>query len=284
MIGLLSIYWDVDPAMFYIGSWGFRYYSLFFATGFIIGWAMFWWFFKREGKPDDPMTPLLFVVAFSALAGARLGQCIFYRPEYYFGSLEGFWEIFQPWKGGASSHGAAVGVLIGIWLFSKFYSRKRGIDFLWIMDHMMIPVCFAGTLIRIGNFFNSEIYGPVTDLPWGVVFARAGQTLPHHPTQLYEAVVYCILGFVLLWLYKHRTEKIHKGFLLGLFALGCFGSRFLLEFIKIGKPVVDLGFTTLNIRQLLCIPFIFTGVFLLIYARAKKTPVTKGVTTNPDKG
>lgn len=280
MNAFLSIYWDIDPVLFYIGSRGFRYYSLLFATGILLGWAMFWWFFKREGKSDEPLTPGLFVVAFSALAGARLGQCIFYQPDYYFGSWEGFWEIFQPWKGGSSSHGGAIGVLIGVWLFSKYYSRKHGIDFLWIMDHMMIPVCFAGTMIRIGNFFNSEIYGPVTDLPWGVIFARDGQTLPHHPTQLYEAVVYCILGFVLIWLYKHRTEKIHKGFLLGLFALGCFGSRFLLEFVKLGKPVVDLRFTTLNIRQLLCIPFIITGVFLLIYARAKKTPVTEGVTAN----
>lgn len=276
MEDLLYIIWNADPVLFTIGGRAFKWYSLLFATAFVIGWAMFLWFFRREGKDDKPLARGLFVVAFCALVGARLAHCIVYQPQYYFSSWDGFWEIFQPWKGGSAGHGGAIGVLIGIWLFSKYYSRKHGVGFLWIMDHMMIPVCFAATLIRTGNFFNSEIYGPETNLPWGVVFARVGETVPHHPTQMYEAVVYFILGCLLLWLYLRRPEKLYKGTLLGLFAIGCFGARFLLEFVKLGPPVLDLGFTVLKRGQLLSIPFIITGIFLLFYARARKTPVTEG--------
>ena len=210
-------------------------------------------------------------LAQSALCGARLGHCIFYQPDYYFGSWSGFWEIFMPWKGGLASHGGAIALLIGIWWFARKYGRKEGIDFFWLIDKLCIAVAFAGCLIRLGNLFNSEIYGDATDLPWGFVFERNGETVPKHPTQLYEALTYLILGLAMLWIYRYRPYKVYRGFYFGFFLVGCFGMRFLIEFIK--EPQV--GFEenmVLNMGQLLSIPFVLLGIAALVFSFSKKMP------------
>jgi prolipoprotein diacylglyceryl transferase len=274
MSDLLFVHWNVNPVLFHIGSLGVRWYSLLFVSGFIIGWYIFKSFFKREGVPTSLLDPLLYTLLACTIVGARLGHCIFYQPDYYFGSWKGFWEIFMPWKGGLASHGGAIGVMLAVWWYVHRYGKKNGFDMLWLFDRLVITVAFAGCFIRLGNLFNSEIYGDVTDLPWGFIFERRGETMPKHPTQIYEALSYLLLGFFLLWNYNHRLEKRYRGWFFGVFFIGCFGMRFLIEFIK--EPQV--GFEenmVLDMGQWLSIPFILAGIALLVYAYKKKIPAKR---------
>ena len=271
MLTQLFVNWSVDPEIIGIGALSLRWYSVLFVSGFILGWYIFKWFFKREGVPVTLLDPLLYTLLIGTIVGARLGHCLFYQPDYYLGSWEGFWEIFMPWKGGLASHGGTIALIIAMVWFARHYGRKHDFDFLWILDHLAIAVCFAACFIRLGNLFNSEIYGDVTTLPWGFVFELRGETLPKHPTQLYEAFSYLILGIVLILLYKYRLPKMYRGTFIGLFFIGCFGSRFLIEFIK--EPQV--GFESemaLNMGQWLSIPFVLLGIGLLIYSFVKKQP------------
>ena len=271
MLNLLSVHWHVDPVLFHIGSLEIRWYGLLFVSGFVIGWYLFKWFFTREKVDTKLMDPLLYTLLIGTVVGARLGHCIFYQPDYYFGSWAGFWEIFMPWKGGLASHGGAIALLLAMWWFARHYGRKHDFDFLWIMDRLCIAVAFAGCMIRLGNLFNSEIYGDVTTLPWGFVFDLRGETEPKHPTQLYEAISYLLLGLALVWAYKYKLDKVHRGFFFGLFLLGCFGARFLIEFIK--EPQVEFEETmALDMGQLLSIPFVIAGICLLVYAASTKKP------------
>lgn len=177
----------------------------------------------------------------------------------------------MPWKGGLASHGGTIALFIAMWWFSSHYGKKYDFDFLWILDRLCITVCFAAVLIRLGNLCNSEIYGDVTDLPWGFVFERRGETMPKHPTQLYEALSYLILGLGLLWAYRHRLDKIYRGTFIGIFFIVLFGMRFLIEFIK--EPQVGFEESmALNMGQLLSIPFILIGVGMLVYAFIRKQP------------
>jgi len=267
----LFVNWHVNPVIFQIESLGIRWYSLLFVSGFILGWYMFRWFMRREGVSEKILDPLLYTLLIATIVGSRLGHCCFYQPDYYFGSWQGFLEVFQPWKGGLASHGGAIGLLLGMWWYTARYGKKNDFDFLWIMDHLCITVAFAGCFIRLGNLFNSEIYGDVTTLPWGFIFQLRNETEPKHPTQLYEALSYLILGLVMVWIYKHRLEKTHRGFFFGFFLVGCFGMRFLIEFIK--EPQVGFEETmSLNMGQLLSIPFVLVGLALLIFAEIRKIP------------
>lgn len=272
MTDLLFVHWHADPILIHLGSFGIRWYSLLFVSGFIIGWYIFKKFFTREGLPADKLLdPILYTLLLSTIIGSRLGHCCFYQPDYYFGSWSGFLEIFQPWKGGLASHGGAIALLFGMWWYSAHYGKKYGFDFIWVMDRLCITVAFAGCLIRLGNLFNSEIYGDVTRLPWGFIFERCGETLPKHPTQLYEALSYLILGLIMMRIYNHRINKVYKGFFFGIFLIGCFGMRFLIEFVKEPQVDFELGMI-LNMGQLLSIPFVIAGIAILIVSYIKKKP------------
>ena len=268
---MLFVHWHVDPVLIHIGSLGIRWYSLLFISGFILGWYIFRWFFRREGVPEKLLDPLLYTLLICTIVGARLGHCIFYQPDYYFGSWAGFWEIFMPWKGGLASHGGAIALLLGMWWFSAKYGKPNGFDFLWIMDRLCITVAFAGCFIRLGNLFNSEIYGDVTSLPWGFVFDLRGETEPKHPTQLYEALSYLILGLILLWFYWKKLDKTYRGFHFGWFLIGCFGARFLIEFIK--EPQVEFeNAMALDMGQWLSVPFVVAGIAILVWSYCRKIP------------
>lgn len=265
---LLSIVWNADPEIFRIGGFALRYYSVLFLSGFILGYYIFRWFYKREQLPLEELDTLFFVSLISALIGARLGHVIGYDLRYY---LAHPWEILMTWKGGLASHGGAVGLLIGLWWYIRRYGRKYGISYMWLLDRFVITVTFAGACIRLGNLMNSEIYGDVTNLPWGFVFARNGELLPKHPTQLYEALSYLILGFVMVWLYKHRLPKLKQGTLFGIFLTFLFGARFVIEFIK--EPQSDFEVDMLfNMGQLLSLPFIVAGIAIWIWSVRKGKP------------
>ena len=267
----LIVHWNVDPAILRIGGFELRWYSLLFVAGFVLGWFIFQGFFRREKIGEKLLDPLLYTLLICTIVGARLGHCLFYQPDYYLGSWEGFWEIFMPWKGGLASHGGTIALLLGMWWFARKYGRKEDFDFVWILDHLAIAVAFAAFFIRLGNLFNSEIYGGPTDLPWGFVYERNGETVPKHPTQLYEGLTYLLLGFVLYALYHWRLDKMYRGSFVGIFLVVCFGSRFLIEFVK--NPQVEFEESMLlNMGQLLSIPFVLLGIGFLVYAYVKKIP------------
>lgn len=272
MFETLAINWSVNPEIFSLGPLSVRWYGLLFISGFILGWYIFKWFFNREDIPETLLDPLLYTLLAGTIIGARLGHCLFYQPDYYLGSWQGFWEIFMPWKGGLASHGGTIALFIAMIWFARKYGRRHDFDFVWILDHLAIAVCFAATFIRLGNLFNSEIYGDVTNLPWGFVFELRGETLPKHPTQLYEALSYFLLGIALFSIYKFKADKVYRGFFIGTFFIGCFGMRFLIEFIKEPQVMFEQNMV-LNMGQLLSIPFILMGIGLLVYSYTKKQPV-----------
>lgn len=270
-MNLLAIHWNVDPVLFSIGPLGIRWYSLLFVSGFILGYYIFTWFLKREKVDQKVLDPLLYTLLIATIIGSRLGHCLFYQPDYYLGSWEGFLEIFQPWKGGLASHGGALAILLAMIWYARKYGRPNGFDYFWIMDRIVITVCFAGAAIRLGNLFNSEIYGDVTTLPWGFIFERNGEIQPKHPTQLYEAFSYVALGLVLLWIYKRHLDSLKRGELFAIFMVALFGIRFLIEFIK--EPQV--GFEeqmVLNMGQLLSIPCILFGLIVFVWSQKQGLP------------
>ncbi len=266
---LLQIYWDVDPTIFQLGPLRPRWYGLLFATGFLIGFYLMRHVFRREEKPEQDLDFLLFYLLGGTIIGARLGHILFYAPEYYFSNPV---EIPMIQRGGLASHGGLIGVVLAIWIYCR---RREDQPFLWLLDRLAAPVALTGSLIRLGNFFNSEILGVPTDLPWGVVFERAArvrpdiEAIPLHPVQLYESICYFLI-FVLLWrLYQRWGADTPRGMLVGMFFTFIFGARIVLEFFKLRQihfeATLPLG---LSMGQLLSIPAVALGLWLWLRARA----------------
>jgi len=268
MNNLLSITWGPSPELFSLGPIHIRYYGILFVSGFIIGFYIFLWFFKREKLPTDILDVLLYTLLGSAVIGARIGHCFFYEPEYY---LAHPLEILMTWRGGLASHGGAIAILIGIWWYVKKYGKKYNFDFWWLMDRIGIPTALAGALIRLGNLMNSEIYGNPTDLPWGFIFTLRGETVAKHPTQLYESLSYLLVFVILMIMYYKFLPRLKRGTLFGIFLIGLFSARFFIEFVKEPQVAFEQGMT-LNMGQILSIPFILGGAVLVVYSVLKGKP------------
>lgn len=162
---LNAIVWNADPEIFSVGSLSLRWYGLLFALGFVIGYILFQNFFKREGISFEYLDKLLVYMAVGTVVGARLGHCLFYDPKYY---LSNPFEILKVWEGGLASHGAAIGILLALWLFV----RKYKFSYIWLLDRIVIPVALAGAFIRTGNLMNSEIYGVATKSASGFIYVH----------------------------------------------------------------------------------------------------------------
>jgi prolipoprotein diacylglyceryl transferase len=202
------------------------------------------------------------------LIGARAFFVIQYRDK--FGN---FLDIFKIWEGGLASHGAAIAILIALFVFSKKVSKK---PFLWILDRVVAPIAIAAVFIRLGNLMNSEIAGIPTDVPWAFSFpyyfndlTREFDATPRHPTQIYEALSYLVLYLFLLFMYWKKEAFKREGLLFGIFMIGLWGVRFLVEFLKEGQTARDYT-SSLNTGQMLSIPFFFVGVWLVIRALNSK--------------
>jgi prolipoprotein diacylglyceryl transferase len=258
---VLSVYWNVDPELFHIGVFRIGYYNILFVLGFITGYYIVRGFFRREQIPVSILDNLLYTLFFSAVIGARLGHCFFYEAPYYFAHPL---EVLMVWEGGLASHGGTIGILIGVWLFIRKYGRLYGFNYIWLLDRIAIPTALAACFIRLGNLMNSEIYGHETSLPWGFVFAYRGESLAKHPTQIYEALSYLLIFFLLLWLYRKFLPKLKTGMLLGIFFILVFTARFFIEFVK-NTQVAFEDHMVLDMGQWLSIPFVLAGVGLLIY-------------------
>jgi len=256
-----AINWDMNPEIFRIGNFAVRWYGLLFASGFFFGYLIFMRFFKKEGLSVELLDKLTIYMAVGTVAGARLGHCLFYEPDYY---LSNPLEILKIWRGGLASHGAAVGILVALWLFVRKYKRP----FIWILDRIVVVVALAGALIRLGNLMNSEIYGIETALPWGFVFIKNLEVVPKHPTQIYEALTYFLVFGLLLAIYRRSDAKFRPGTLFSWFLILVFGMRFLIEFIKEDQVDFEAGMS-LNMGQWLSIPFVLLGIAILIFYRPK---------------
>jgi prolipoprotein diacylglyceryl transferase len=254
------VVWNVDPVMLRLGSLEVRYYGLLFALGFLIGYYIMRFFFKKENSPQSEIDKMALYIILGSVIGARLGHCLFYEPEVY---LADPIQILYVWQGGLASHGGAIGLIIGLALYSI---RSWNHSLLHILDRVAVPTALAGSFIRLGNLFNSEIYGYETDLPWGFVFIRDGQTTPHHPTQIYESLGYMIIFGVLMLMYLRRKGIINRGFLVGWMVTLVFVLRFFVEFIKNVQVDFEQNMT-LNMGQLLSIPFIVGGIALILISK-----------------
>ena len=250
----------MSPEIFQLGPFSIRWYGLLFATAFFLGFLYMRRVYVRERKSVADLDSLLIYMMISTIVGARLGHCLFYDPGYY---LSNPLEIIKVWRGGLASHGGAIGIFTGLYLYSRKHPDQ---PYLWLLDRVAVPVPLAGFFIRLGNLFNSEILGIPTDKPWAIVFARIDE-LPRHPAQLYESISYLLIFVLLNLTYRKFGERTPPGLLVGLFLVLVFTARFIIEFVKVRQA--DFGiFLPLSVGQLLSIPAIIAGVILLI--RAKK--------------
>lgn len=266
------ITWTANPNL-YDGFVTVRWYGLMFAIGFLVGYEIVYRIFKHEGAPERWLAPLFFYVVIATVLGARLGHVFFYEWDHY---SQHPGDILKIWEGGLASHGGTIGIIIAIFIFSWAVTKK---SVLWTLDRLCIPIGFVGALIRFGNLMNHEIYGDPTDLPWGFRFieninqymqgAEPVFTQPCHPTQIYEAICYLLVFALCMWLYWRRNAQERPGFILGVFLIGIFASRFFIEFVKevqVGWEESMRSSIGLDQGQMLSIPFIIAGVWLIIRA------------------
>jgi phosphatidylglycerol---prolipoprotein diacylglyceryl transferase len=353
------IIWNFNPEILPLGPLSIRWYGLLFASGFVFGYFIMQKFFRKEGISNEVLDRLTIYMAMGTVIGARLGHVLFYQPMDY---LSDPLEIIKIWHGGLASHGAAIGILIALYLFT----RKEKKPYLWILDRVVIVVALAGCMIRTGNLANSEIYGYETKSTYGFVFSRLetervqknkmvdkvtytkvtpdkiidgkfvpirmnikfvntqkdtlrianfmntkvrsilmpdsidSETgvvypinqpytfalkndirysaytasiivygIPKHPTQIYEALSYLLIFFLLYGLFSNEKIKQKQGFIFGLFLITLFGVRFALEFIKENQVSFE-DKLPLNMGQWLSLPFILAGIVILIFTLKKK--------------
>ncbi len=250
-------HWDIAPELISFSELSIGWYGIFFAAAFFFGFHIMRRVYSAEGKSLATLDTIFIYMVLGAVLGARLAHCLFYEPAYY---LSNPLEIIKIWEGGLASHGGVVGMLIAMYVYAK---QTSDINFLWLLDRMTLVIALGSFFIRCGNFFNSEILGIATDVPWAIIFSRI-DSLPRHPAQLYEAAVYLILFVLLSYLYIKHREKLKPGFMMGLLMVVIFGSRFFIEFVKIPQesfaPILGL-----NMGQWLSIPVITLGLYLILY-------------------
>ena len=256
----LFITWNPSPEMLNIGGFAVRWYGLLFASGFFFGYLIMQKIFKKEDIPTKVLDRLTIYMLLGTVVGARLGHCLFYEPDYYFAHP---WEILNIRQGGLASHGAAIGILASLWLFSHFQKRS----YAWIVDRIVIVVALSGFFIRSGNLLNSEIIGSPTNVPWAFIFQQV-DLIPRHPTQVYELLAYLVIFFILGWLFFKKKAGEKPFLLTGLFMVLVFGFRFFVEFLKDVQVDFEKSMT-LNMGQWLSIPVIIVGIILIAFSLKK---------------
>lgn len=248
---------DFDPVAFSLGPLHVRWYGLMYLLGFLAGWALGRY---RARRPDSGWTAaqvddLVFYIALGVILGGRIGYVLFYG---FGGLLRDPLLLFRVWEGGMSFHGGFLGVLLAMALFARKHQKP-----FWVTVDFIAPLIAPGILFgRLGNFINGELWGRVTDLPWGMVFRQTGDNLPRHPSQLYEAALEGVALFLIVWLFSTRPRPTMA--VSGVFALAYGLFRFLVEFVR--QPDAQLGYLAfgwLTMGQALSLPLIAVGVLLL---------------------
>lgn len=287
-----------------LGFFVVRYYSLMFVIAFGLGWYIMKKIFERENEPIDKLDSLFIWTVLATLLGARLGHVFFYDWEYFRNHLA---EILLPFRfspsfeftgfQGLASHGAAIGIILAMYFFSKNIMKR---PLLWVLDRVVIPVASGAIFVRLGNFFNSEIVGHETTSAFGIKFIRdhfssrdavnatqianpneayqAIATNPQfsellqqvpakHPAQLYEAVCYVFVFAILLFLYWKTNARNRQGYLLGVFLVLLWTVRFVVEFVKESQGGFENELGIFSTGQWLSIPFIIIGLFFIFKAK-----------------
>ena len=302
----LKFDWNPSTGIDIIGNFKIHYYSLMWLLAFVIGWFIMKRIFTKEKVSLEYLDPLFLYTVLATMLGARLGHVLFYQSELI---TEDFFSIFLPFKfkggfeftgfQGLASHGAAIGIIIGMYLYRKKYTYK---SLMWIFDRIVIPVASGAVFIRFGNFINSEIIGKESgDFPLGVrfiqeqygkreimqrngindykeayaavtdnpQFANLLEAVPYrHPAQLYEAFSYVILFFILWFVYTKTAKSEKTGFLFGLFLVCLWTIRFFVEFVKEAQNIERADWA-LNTGQWLSIPFILVGLYFMFKYKPK---------------
>jgi len=254
----------IDPVAIEIGPLQIRWYALAYLAGLLLGW----WLARRlVRQPGWKLTPelvddLLFYVTLGVILGGRLGYVLFYNLPYY---AQNPLQILFVWRGGMSFHGGLIGVLLA----ALWFCRKHRLAFIEVGD-LLAAVAPLGLLFgRIANFINGELWGRPSDLPWAVVFPRAGPE-PRHPSQLYEAALEGLLLFLLLQLFAWRPRvREREGLLSGLFLTGYAIARIAVEFFREPDPQLGYLFGFVTMGQLLSLPLLFGGLWLLRWGRRR---------------
>ena len=256
---LSFIHWNVSPEIFSLGPIHVRWYGMMFAVGFLFGYNHGEKMFKHENIDPKWLESLFIYLLVATIVGARLGHVFFYGWAYY---SQHPIEILYVWQGGLASHGGVLGIIVAMIIWSMKVSKR---SILWVLDRVVVPSILVAALIRLGNLMNSEIYGMQTSMPWGFIFERNHETVAKHPTQIYEALSYLLTFGVIQYMYWKTKAKDYLGLLVGVFFVMVFSARFLVEFIKEDQEAFEAGMT-LNMGQLLSIPFIITGIVLIVLA------------------
>jgi phosphatidylglycerol:prolipoprotein diacylglycerol transferase len=272
----LQIVWDpASEGIRLFGDFKIHYYSMMWMAAFILGWYIMKKIYKHENQTEEKLDSLFIYSVLGIMIGARLGHVIFYQPELF---KQDFFSIFLPFRfrpefeftgfRGLASHGAAIGMILSMYLYNKKILKKT---VLWILDRVVVPVALGAIFVRVGNFFNSEMIGKPADesLPWAIIF-KSFDEVPRHPGQLYEAFGY-IFVFLILWFLYWKTKKSEQtGFLFGLFLVLLMTVRFIVERFKIeqvdGREDWILG---MNTGQVLSIPFILIGLYFMFLYKPK---------------
>lgn len=276
----LYIEWNFNPQII-DGLPTPNWYGLLFITGLILGYVVMNKTFKSELVPSMYLDKLFIYVIVATIVGARLGHVFFYDWAHY---KDHPIEIFKVWEGGLASHGGAIALLIALYIYARKVANQHP---LWIFDRISAPIAITGVFIRLANLANGEIVGKVTDVPWAFKFMRNDCSAPYdcnwadipprHPGQLYEAICYLLIFFILQYTYKKRHFWKKQGRQFGLFLVLLFGARFLVEGLKEGQNQNDAEWF-INTGQLLSIPFVLLGLFLL-FRKAKEVELPEWKST-----
>ena len=303
--------WNPNQVLLDLHFIQIRYYSLMFVIAFSLGFYITKKIFLAENKPLEKLDTLVIYVAIATLLGARLGHVFFYDWDYFkVHPLEIILPFrFSPsfevtGFAGLASHGAAVGIIIAMLLYIRKYPDMK---LSWVLDRIVIAITIGGMFVRFGNFMNSEIVGKVVDksLPFAVKFLQSGdfsageamqltgqntpqkafEVIAHnpqfveiynqipyrHPAQLYEAVGYFLLFWLLYYLYWKTNKKDQPYFIFGVFLIALWTIRFLVEYVKDSQGGIEDTLGVFSTGQWLSIPFILAGVFLLFFKRNNNT-------------
>jgi len=262
------INWNVSPEIVSIGPITLRWYGLLFASGFLVGLFIVKKMFEEDNAPEEWLDKAFIYIVLGAVIGARLGHVFFYDWDYY-SQYPG--DIIKIWEGGLASHGGAIGIILALWIFSRLVTTR---SILWILDKVVVPTALAGAFIRLGNLMNSEILGKPADVAWAFVFERVDPGTPRHPVQIYEAISYVIIFFILYRIYWKTDMRQKPGYIFGMFLALLFAARFFLEFFKSSQGGFETAFgNALSTGQLLSIPFVLIGLYFILRP-AKKRPTT----------
>ncbi len=263
---LQAINWNPEPVLFDLGAVAIRWYSLSWVAAFLLGIYIEKKIYKKDGMDEEIVDSLFMYVAIATILGARLGEVFFYS----WGDFKDKpWQIlfpveFSPFKiigfAGLASHGAAIGVILAIFLFKKYRLPQK--SYLWIIDRVVIAVPVGGAFIRLGNLMNSEIVGKYTNTDYGFIFQKLGDSAPRYPTQIYEAIGYVFVFVVLIWMYWKTNMKQREGVIFGWFMILLWMVRFVIEFWKEKQGGESIA-NYLNMGQILSIPMILIGVYFV---------------------